>query len=59
MTTKFYGMTVARAHELGCCLACRRDVSPAILPDVDRREYGVSGICPQCWDRLHPEGDDD
>lgn len=59
MAERQFGMTSARAQELGCCIRCRRDVSPALLTDIDRREYGMTAICPQCWDEIHPEGDDD
>ena len=53
-----FGISAARAHALGCCVRCRRDVSPRDLPVLDQNEWYLSGLCPECYSALMPEEDD-
>ena len=53
-----FGRTRDEAWLTGTCIRCRERVVLGALPEVDRREYGISGLCPRCWDVLFPEDEE-
>jgi hypothetical protein len=47
-----FPFTRVQALDLGCCIRCGADVNPTGLGDEDRREYGISALCPICWAQI-------
>ena len=39
------------------CIRCWQPVDLAALPDIDRREYAISALCPECFAAIFPEED--
>lgn len=61
---QFFDMTPGEAKSKGLCIRCKQP------PDFDYckspsdralsiREFGISAICPKCWDELFKEPDDE
>jgi peptide deformylase len=48
-------MTRDEAHAQGVCLLCKQAALPKCATVVDVREYRLSAICGQCWDRVIDE----
>jgi hypothetical protein len=44
-----YGITKQDAHKQGICIDCKSPINVDSLDDIDKREYFISGICPNCW----------
>ena len=59
MATRLFGRTWAEAQEKGECISCGRLVNPVDLTPDNRAEYDMSALCPQCYDALIPEDEDD
>ena len=39
------------------CVNCGTQFSPGVMAEwkeIDRREFGISGLCPTCWDKIFP-----
>jgi len=52
-----YSTTRQTAHQRNECVRCHRAITPAEFrgwPAASQREYGISGMCPTCWDALFP-----
>lgn len=58
MARRLYGWTKAEAQAVLSCVRCRNTVDLRGVPEVDRREYELSGICPTCWRELFPPEDE-
>lgn len=56
-----FNMTKAEAHSKGICINCKEPAFSKCYSDTGRSEYGISGMCEQCFDKMfaEPEGDDD
>lgn len=50
LSREAHGMTRAEAHAKGVCVACKEP--PKLTTDIERREYGISGICPPCFFKI-------
>ena len=54
-----FGTTKDEAHAARVCVRCHEPVDLADMEPVDRDEYGISGLCPECWTRLFPPEEDE
>ena len=54
------GMTQAQAEAKGVCLICKQKVT-GFKDELSRVEYGISGSCQRCQDKLFTakEGEDE
>lgn len=50
-----YGMTYEEAWANMVCISCKKTVDPTQWAEIDRREYFISALCPDCF----PEDEDD
>lgn len=48
-----FGKSLSQAHAAGVCISCNQP--PKFREALDVQEYRISGICPDCWDRLFEE----
>lgn len=55
LASRLFGQTPAEAHALGRCVRCKRPVAVLDLADRDRAEYLKTALCPQCWDDIFPQ----
>ena len=46
---RFYGRTVTEAMNDHVCVMCGKPVDLDAIPEIDVREYGISGIGPCCF----------
>lgn len=51
------GMTKAEAHAQGICIECKQPWQPKTHTDAGQREYQISGVCEECFDRLFADED--
>jgi len=54
---QLWGRTAADARRARRCIRCWQPVDLAALPDIDRREYAISALCPECFAAIFPEED--
>lgn len=47
-----YNMTKTEAHKKGICIDCKKEALPRCYSDTGRREYTISGLCEECFDRI-------
>lgn len=52
------GMTKDQAHQQLICINCKLPAGPRCHTDAGRREYHISGMCEECFDKLFAEEDD-
>lgn len=57
LARRLWGRTADQARRASRCIRCWRLVDPAALPDIDRREYAISALCPECFAAIFPEED--
>jgi len=51
-----HGMTRGEAMEKGVCVDCKKpDALSRCHSEAGRREYAISGMCEECWDRMFSE----
>jgi len=51
-----FGWTREEAHAAKKCISCRNDIDPDHMSEADKREYELSGFCPECFDNItNPE----
>ncbi len=51
-----FGQTKGEATGKKICIDCKQDMKGYKFPtDEDRKEYGISGMCPGCWDNTFKE----
>ena len=48
-------MPLQDAWDAGVCVQCREPALPKCYSDAGRREYGISGMCEECFDNLFKE----
>lgn len=58
MARNLFGRSAIEAIRLGECIRCAEMVTPDAWPEVDRREYDITALCPTCWDVLFPPEED-
>jgi hypothetical protein len=61
---KSWKWTKEQAWDRFACACCGRPVHPIAMgntldkwTDLERDEYWISGVCPECWDRMWGEDD--
>jgi len=47
-----FGMIVKDALEQGICISCREEALPKCYSEAGKREYRISGLCEQCFDKI-------
>jgi hypothetical protein len=47
-----YGRTIQEAHFLGICIDCGKPALQNCYSEAGKREYGISGLCEKCFDKL-------
>lgn len=52
VTKSIYGLTTAEAHESGTCIQCREKALPKCYSEAGRKEYYISGLCEECFDKI-------
>lgn len=57
VAVELYGMTASEAQQKGICLECKEPALPKCYSNTGRKEYGISGLCEQCFDELTKEED--
>lgn len=53
-----FGKTRSEAHRDSICIRCSEQVDVGKLSDTGWKEYGISGVCPQCFADLFPEDEE-
>jgi hypothetical protein len=56
MAKGIFGMTVDEAHEKGICIDCNEPALPKCYSPAGKREYQISGMCEQCFDKMFDGG---
>jgi len=51
-----FGMTKGEASSQGICVCCKQPALPKCYSEEGRREYGISGLCEECFDKICGEG---
>ena len=59
MAERLWGRSATVAIGKGECVRCRNVAAVTQWSQRDQMEWRISGICPDCWDALFPEDDDD
>lgn len=52
---RLYGCSRSEAQAAGVCINCKRPVKPVDLTPVDRSEYALSALCPECFAKFEKE----
>lgn len=55
VSTYRFEMTRAEAHDNNICIICKEPALSKCYSDAGLREYGISGICETCFDKLFDE----
>jgi hypothetical protein len=50
-----FGTTKAESHTQGLCIQCKEPALPKCYSDAGRREYRISGVCEDCFDKMFAE----
>lgn len=50
MTFRLYGRRLSDAIAMKRCVKCNRAVGPEYMEGVDRMEWYLSGLCPDCYE---------
>lgn len=54
---KLYGMSPLDAWKQGICIECKEQALPKCHSTAGKREYFISGLCEECFDRITVGGD--
>jgi hypothetical protein len=49
---QIFGITKAEAHNKGICIDCKLPALEHCHSDIDKREYQISGLCGECFDKI-------
>jgi hypothetical protein len=52
LSTNLFGLTVSEATKNGICIECKEPALPKCYSDAGRKEYKISGMCEECYDKL-------
>ena len=52
VSTKLYGKSVTHSRATGLCISCKQPALPKCYSDAGRREFGISGLCEECFDNI-------
>lgn len=59
-STSAFGMTREQAWEKGVCIQCKEpDPWSRCHDEASEREYAITAICGECWDKMFPDEEDD
>lgn len=58
MAKKLFGTTLKIAHKHKLCVKCARPALEHCYSDAGRKEYGISGLCEECFDAMFAEPDE-
>ncbi len=47
-----FGITTEQAIAQGICIDCKEPALQKCTTELGRKEYGISGLCEPCWDRI-------
>lgn len=47
-----FGMTKADAVAKDICIDCKEPALPKCYSDAGKREYKISGLCEECFDKI-------
>ena len=59
MARDIYGMSKDEAIEKGICLECNEQALPKCYSPEGRKEYTISGLCEQCFDKMFDHAEED
>ena len=51
LSQELCNITFAEAYEKGICIQCKQFAIPKCYSKAGRKEYRISGLCEQCFDR--------
>lgn len=54
LSFRLYGRRLSDAIAARRCVRCWRAVGPEYMPDVDRMEWHLSALCPDCYQAVMP-----
>ena len=52
LSQDLYGITKAEACRTGICIQCKEPAFPKCYSEAGKREYKISGLCEQCFDKI-------
>lgn len=55
LSFRLYGRRLTDAIEAKRCVKCWRAVGPEYMHGIDRMEWYLSGLCPDCYETLPEE----
>jgi hypothetical protein len=50
-----FGMTTKDAQDKGICIQCKRPALDHCYSQAGKREFYISGLCEECFDRIDKE----
>lgn len=57
LSQQIFGTTKAEVKSQGLCLSCKEPALPKCYSEAGRREYSISGMCEECFDKMFEEGE--
>ena len=51
LAKSIYNMTAKEAIAKGICIDCKKPAVPRCHTALGAKEYEISGLCEECWDR--------
>ena len=52
LAVRLFGVTASHAQDKGICINCKEVALPKCYSEAGRREYLISGMCEQCFDKI-------
>jgi hypothetical protein len=62
LAVSLFGMTTGEAIDAGICVQCKRDIVSDLLFVWDMqsvKEWTISAICPECWEAMFEDLNED
>jgi hypothetical protein len=56
LSKEIFGQTKQEACNEGICISCKQPAIPKCYSQAGLREYQISGMCEECFDKLFEEG---
>jgi hypothetical protein len=50
-----FGVTKKEVQDKGICINCKQPALPKCHSEAGKREYRISGMCEECFDKLFGE----
>lgn len=54
-----YGISLSEAIDKEICVDCRKPALPKCYSDAGRKEFYISGLCEECFDKLFAEDENE